>query len=364
MAAAKKHKVASRFRGAQLEPAHFDLLARDAESWLNCGVDLLRGARALTRQIIVDNAWDALHGGDDPKGDFLKSGHPRMIKPVLLLSALGAELGFKAVMVSRLPTFPMPPSGKLDDGLKSHDLKKLSDLAGIPAITSLEEQAVLDGKQIIEWAARYPLPLSGGPSRRRYGTDLRDAYERLFLRCVEGVAREQYRHTPRLHATPVEVHAASERRRFEHALTGISAPRPGEEEVVGMRALEAVVWSGRGALSVWMQEDNFLSEALGVPLVHGSLNLYAAGSHHLFGQNVHAASCRAQGYVRACPCTVGGHDAFIVNVDPKNGRDPIPQPNTMFEIVASVRLRDALGLADLAAVTLTFNAGDVKDYRP
>jgi hypothetical protein len=46
MATSKKHPVASRFTGA-LEPGHFDLLARDPQSWLECGVDLLRAARAV-----------------------------------------------------------------------------------------------------------------------------------------------------------------------------------------------------------------------------------------------------------------------------------------------------------------------------
>jgi CTP-dependent riboflavin kinase len=61
---------------------------------------------------------------------------------------------------------------------------------------------------------------------------------------------------------------------------------------------------------------------------------------------------------------VGGLEAFIVNVDPDNRRDPIPQPNTMFEIVATVRLRDVLGLSDLSSVTLSFDPLQVADYRP
>jgi CTP-dependent riboflavin kinase len=128
--------------------------------------------------------------------------------------------------------------------------------------------------------------------------------------------------------------------------------------------LETVVWRGQGLAGRCMDEDNYISEALGVLVVRGSLNIYAEGVYELFTQDVRAASCRQRGVVQACPCTVGGVEAFILQAHPRNDRSPLPQPSTMFEIMSATHLRNALGLADLGRVQLVYHPAHVKNYRP
>jgi hypothetical protein len=113
-----------------------------------------------------------------------------------------------------------------------------------------------------------------------------------------------------------------------------------------------------------MDDDNFISEALGAQLVRGSLNVYVEGVYELFMQDVRAVACRQRGFVQACPCTVGGLDAFILQAHPRNDRSPLPQPSTLFEIMSATHLRDTLGLADLGRVKLVYDTAAVKSYRP
>jgi CTP-dependent riboflavin kinase len=115
-----------------------------------------------------------------------------------------------------------------------------------------------------------------------------------------------------------------------------------------------------------MNADNYFSEALGVALVPGSLNVYAPGLlTPIIQQWVgDAGACRRAGFVRACACTVGGIEAFILNVHPGNEQPGILQPATMYELFSTLRLRATLGLTDGSQVRLVFDPASVRDYRP
>ena len=143
---------------------------------------------------------------------------------------------------------------------------------------------------------------------------------------------------------------------------------------MGAIVLQGFVGRGQGFASAWLSEDPLFSTLLGVQLHAGSLNVFvsdASGVHRsLFphDQWMRADQIRVQGYLHARACKLAGHDAFILRTEHPGrayrGPTPIPQPNTMFEIVASVHLRDTLGLVDLARVCLRFDPDHAKDYRP
>jgi hypothetical protein len=223
-----------------MDAVTYDMLVRDVPAWLESGAELLRGARALIRQTQVDQAWEdrrkaqLVACGDADGAEFLTPERAILLRPALLLSALGAEVGLKAVLALDLQPVPMPASGALDEQLRSHDLGRLATAAKIAPMDDTERGAINEGRQLIEWGARYPLPLRNAPIHQVFRMDYVQAYERLFLRCVERIAAEQYGRSPTRPAVPVDEWVKQHRARFEHAFGGISAPFPHEEAVVGL----------------------------------------------------------------------------------------------------------------------------------
>jgi hypothetical protein len=108
--------------------------------------------------------------------------------------------------------------------------------------------------------------------------------------------------------------------------------------------LQGFVGRGQGFASGWLGEDPLFSNLLGVQLHAGSINVFVSdtsGIHRsLFphDQWMRADQIRVQGYLHARACTLAGYDAFILRTEHPGpayrGPTPIPQPNTMFEIVA------------------------------
>jgi hypothetical protein len=102
-----------------------------------------------------------------------------------------------------------------------------------------------------------------------------------------------------------------------------------------MAVHEGVVGKGNGLAKGWINEDPQLWEALDPKLcLGGTLNIYVSGSYPSFEQDFHASSLRAAGCLRTVPCKINGHAAFILRIECPGPRTPIPQPNTMLEIIA------------------------------
>jgi hypothetical protein len=134
-------------------------------------------------------------------------------------------------------------------------------------------------------------------------------------------------------------------------------------------SLHGVVFKGQGLLNSKMKEDPLLSGILGVKLHPGSMNVYATGDHHLFGQDIFPACVRNAGHLRALACVVRRgdtrRDGFIVRteLDCPFGPKAMPPPNTLFEILAESDLRTALGLeSDEAPVEIDFDPSQINCY--
>ena len=134
-------------------------------------------------------------------------------------------------------------------------------------------------------------------------------------------------------------------------------------------SLRGVVFKGQGLAKGWMEKDPLLSGILGVKLCPGSINVYVSDDHHLFPQDISPDCVRNAGCLRALACVVRRGDArrdgFIVRTEFQGPRTPmaIPQPNTMFEILAESHLRTALGLeSDEAPVEIDFDPSQIKCY--
>jgi riboflavin kinase, archaea type len=110
--------------------------------------------------------------------------------------------------------------------------------------------------------------------------------------------------------------------------------------------LRGRVTGGIGDLARWMTMHADLYEAkTGVRLYPGSLNVELDRPWHVGRQRVRLEPPEYGVGLSIVPCTIDRLEAFILRTD-KNDRGEGDHPPTILEIVAAVRLRDALGLQD------------------
>ncbi len=113
------------------------------------------------------------------------------------------------------------------------------------------------------------------------------------------------------------------------------------------------VTSGRGDLAQWMDRYGDAYERIaGAALVPGSLNLLLDEPWVMDSPDVRLEAGEVgvgMGFVR---CRVNEADCLIVRTD-KNNSGTGDHPRTVVEVVSTVHLRTALGLADGDEVVLT-----------
>jgi CTP-dependent riboflavin kinase len=128
--------------------------------------------------------------------------------------------------------------------------------------------------------------------------------------------------------------------------------------------LQGVVFTGNGWAKGWMEKNPLLSRVLSTDLCPGSINIYVSGRYILFDEDqyIHPNNIASVGYLWALPCLICGLDAFILRSESNGPKDPIPQPNTMLEIVSAVHLRTALRLDDGSLVLVEFDQSLAKRY--
>jgi CTP-dependent riboflavin kinase len=113
----------------------------------------------------------------------------------------------------------------------------------------------------------------------------------------------------------------------------------------GMVVFRGVVVSGEGDLSRWM--DRYRSEyeeATGVSLFPGSLNVVLDEPWPLPPRTITISADRVGRLVHLVPASIEGHDCFIFRTD--NAERAGPDDRRVLEVLAAVRLRDALGVDD------------------
>ena len=118
-----------------------------------------------------------------------------------------------------------------------------------------------------------------------------------------------------------------------------------------------VVGRGQGLASGWMREDLRLWEVLDPGLHLATINIYVSGNHPGFEQDFRPNQVRAAGQLRTIPCRVDGHRAFILRIECPGPHIPIPQPNTMLEIVTT-----KLQVCEGSEVQIDFDTSQVMAY--
>jgi hypothetical protein len=119
-----------------------------------------------------------------------------------------------------------------------------------------------------------------------------------------------------------------------------------------------VVGVGNGWAKGWINEDPQFWDVLDPNLYRGgTLNIYVSGSYPRFEQDFHPGRIRAVGCLRTVPCKIDGRTAFILRIECPGPRTPIPQPNTMLEIVAG-----KLNLNTGSEVSVEFDPSQVTSY--
>src|SRR6476620_11506876 len=100
--------------------------------------------------------------------------------------------------------------------------------------------------------------------------------------------------------------------------------------------LQGIVGRGQGLASGWMKDDPRLWLHVFDPQLYlATLNIYVSGQYRKFEQDFRPVQVRAVGSIRAISCSVDGRSAFILRIECPGPRTPIPQPNTMLEIVTT-----------------------------
>jgi hypothetical protein len=236
-----EHPVhAAQFSDKHIPAWSFDMLVRQGDSWLTSGASLLRASHAVMRQCLVDGSQlKATVQNWKPGDEDLPSSPASLHLEVLLLAAFALENALKAVIAATLVLSPPPnpPSGELPPDLKSkgHDLLDLAARVSIAPNDNHEEEALKRGQNFTEWLGRYPTPVAH--DEHHSGLDIPDlrvplaAYERLFFRCVEAVARltcQRFRNGTHKDKDPEEL-AAEERARYERAASAVDPLPPGTD---------------------------------------------------------------------------------------------------------------------------------------
>jgi CTP-dependent riboflavin kinase len=107
-----------------------------------------------------------------------------------------------------------------------------------------------------------------------------------------------------------------------------------------------------------MKADPLLSKLLGVDLCPGTINIKVNGDHFLFTQAIRPGDVSRVGCLRTLACTVSGLNAFILCTWP----EAPPRLETVFEIVAGLNLRDAIGLSDGSPADIDFDPSQVREH--
>ncbi len=119
------------------------------------------------------------------------------------------------------------------------------------------------------------------------------------------------------------------------------------------QCLHGKVVSGRGNFSYWMTLlGDLYAQKAGMRLFPGTLNLQLAEPWQVPRQKAIRIEKEEYGgrvSVSLIPCRVFGRDAFILRTD-KNDAGLGPHEQTILEIAADVKLRDAYSLIDGAEV--------------
>jgi riboflavin kinase, archaea type len=113
-----------------------------------------------------------------------------------------------------------------------------------------------------------------------------------------------------------------------------------------MAVLRGRVTSGVGDLANRMLDySDLYARKTGIRLYPGSLNIVVKEPWHVGNGSIRVEPPECPVAFSIVPCAIGGVDAFIVRTD-KNDRGEGDHPPTVVEIVAAVRLRDALRVED------------------
>ncbi len=209
-------------------------------TWLDSGSELVRAARAIARQSAIDagtfRTWIALPA--EVQGTVAMPHRARITMQAAFLGALAVENGLKGLFVAKQmaiePRSPVasPPTARLPKELVQHDLEELSIIAAFDTSDPADREALAAGKSITEGFGRYPTMTSAKTTPTTYNMSIQatfDAFERLFFKCVDEVARALH---PRFCVgnTP-DKFAAEWVMRYEQACDGVSPPWSGEERV-------------------------------------------------------------------------------------------------------------------------------------
>jgi hypothetical protein len=234
---AKDSVQAVEFSDRHVPAWSFDMSIRMGESWLQPGAALLRASRVVMRQCLLDGSRQKKAIESWKPGDDMPPMLAQLHLEVLFLAAFAVENALKAVIAGGMSFLPpnSAPSGELPAQLRGHDLCELAIRAGIMANDEDEKEALKRGQNFTEWLGRYPSPIAHDEQHSSVSVaDLRSpvaAYERLFFRCVEEVARRTcHRFPDGNHASkrPDEF-ALEERARYEKCVGDIDPLPPGTE---------------------------------------------------------------------------------------------------------------------------------------
>lgn len=163
-------------------PEHFATLATGGLPWWSEANQLRRAALAIwERQLEYDAKTSP------PQRE------PSIFPQALFLYALALENALKGWRLVQEPH--LVKGGKLDQRLVKHDLARLAGAAGLTTRDPDEADFLEFGTHLILVDGRYPIPkASSGRKNTTYNpARLRAAFERLFVRAGEGLARAMYR---------------------------------------------------------------------------------------------------------------------------------------------------------------------------
>src|SRR5882672_7306668 len=122
-----------------MSPSNFDHSANAGQFWIHKGVELLRAALVLQRQVIAD--FPDLEAGP------VKRSPAKVSDPAVMLAAMAVECALKGVLAEEIG---VAKNGTLDfGGIKPHDLEALAKAAKIDPANPIEEDALREGKGFV-----------------------------------------------------------------------------------------------------------------------------------------------------------------------------------------------------------------------
>lgn len=116
-------------------------------------------------------------------------------------------------------------------------------------------------------------------------------------------------------------------------------------KMLDMTVLRGEVTAGAGDLAKWMRTyAEHYEAAIGIRLYPGSLNVRLPGPWPLPNKTILLPAERVGRLVHLVPCSVSGRKCFVFRTD--NAERAGPEEQRVVEILAKVRLRDALSVTD------------------